>query len=137
MLKAPVVEKPAAAKPLAEEPLAQEPVAEKPAAAKPLAEVPEDKPDWDRDPTFAELKPDIEALEQAMADFQQPDEDPKDEKDMEPMPAVELKDPTLPGVPELTLDMAIERKVTEAQEELAKTDAAIAASTRTRTGTRT
>ncbi len=110
-------------------PVAEEPVAEEPVAEEPVAEEAANKPDWDRDPTFAELKPDIEALEQAMADFQQPDEDPKDDQDMEPMPAVELKNPTLPGVPELTLDMAIERKVTEVQEELAKTDAAIAAKT--------
>jgi len=125
--EAPVAAKPVAEAPAAEKPAAEEPVVEEPATGETVAEEPEEKPDWDRDPTLAELKPDIEALEQAMADFQQPDEEPEDDKVMEPMPAVELKDPTLPGVPELTLDMAIERKVTEVQEELAKTDAAIAA----------
>ena len=103
------------------------PVAAQPLAEAPAAEKPDQTPDWDRDPTLAELKPDIKALEQAMADLQKPDEESEDDKVMEPMPAVKLKDPTLPGVPELTLDMAIERKVTAAQEELAKTDAEIAA----------
>ncbi len=125
--EAPAAEKPAAEDPVVKEPAAEDPVVEEPATEETVAEEPEEKPDWDRDPTLAELKPDIEALEQAMADFQQPDEEPEDDKVMEPMPEVELKDPTLPGVPELTLDMAIERKVTEVQEELAKTDAAIAA----------
>ncbi len=126
-LKAPVAAEPVAAAPAAEKPATEDPVVEEPAAEETVAEEPEEKPDWDRDPTLAELKPDIEALEQAMADFQQPDEEPKDDKVMEPMPTVKLIDPTLPGVPELTLDMAIEMKVTEAQEELARTDAAIAA----------
>jgi type II secretory pathway predicted ATPase ExeA len=134
LTKEPVAEKPVAAKPATEKPLTKEPVAEKPvtAAAEPATEEPnaeqaENTPDWDRDPTLAELKPDIEALEQAMADFQQTDEDSDDEKEVESLPEIELKDPTLPGVPELTLDMAIEQKVSEVQEELAKTDAAIAA----------
>ena len=125
----PVAEKPVAEKPVAEKPVAEKPVAEKPVTVKPVAEEEADTADWDRDPTLAELKPDIEALEQAMADFAQPDEDSDDEKDVEPIPEIELKDPTLPGVPELTLDMAIEKKVSEVQEELAKTDALIAAST--------
>ncbi len=109
-----------------------EPVAEAPKPAPKAEPAPQaansdedDPPAWDRDPTFAELRPDIEALEQAMADFQQEDDEPKPVKESEPMPEVELKDPTLPGVPELTLDMAIENKIHEAQEALAKTDAAI------------
>ena len=93
--------------------------APEPAAAEPQAE-------WDRDPTFAELRPDIEALEQAMADFQQDEEEPDDGED-EPLPDVVLKDPTLPGVPHLTLDFAIEKKVQEVQEALQKTDADIPA----------
>jgi len=127
----PVAEKPVAEKPVAEKPVAEKPVAEKPVAEKPVAEKPatepEAKPDWDRDPTLAELRPDIEALEQAMADFAVPEADAEEQKDVEALPDVELKDPTLPSVPELTLDTAIEQKVNEVQEELARTDAIIAA----------
>ncbi len=127
----PVVEKPDAEKPDAEKPDAEKPDAEKPDAEKPDAEKPttesETKPDWDRDPTLAELRPDIEALEQAMADFAVPDADAKEQKDVEAIPDIDLKDPTLPCVPELTLDTAIEQKVSEVQEELARTDAKIAA----------
>jgi type II secretory pathway predicted ATPase ExeA len=94
-----------------------EPVA---VAADPAAQA---KEDWDRDPTLAELRPDIEALELAMADFQDNDND-EEEKDSEPVPEVHLKDPTLPNVPIITLDEAIELKVNEVQEELAKTNAA-------------
>ncbi len=100
------------------------PAVEKPVAVEPVVEKP--KPDWDRDPTFAELKPDIEALEQAMADFAVPEAVPK-QNNAEALPEIELRDPTLAGVPELTLDTAIEQKVSEVQEELAKTDAIIAA----------
>jgi type II secretory pathway predicted ATPase ExeA len=107
--------------PAVEKPVDEEPVAEEPATD------PEPKPDWDRDPTLAELKPDIEALEQAMADFAVPETAPKDQKDVEAIPDIDLKDPTLPCVPELTLDTAIEQKVSEVQEELARTDAIIAA----------
>ena len=82
----------------------------------------EDPPDWDKDPTMAELKPDIEALEQAMADLEVTEDEPEDEKESEPVPEVELKDPTLPGVPELTLDTSIDDKVSEAQEALAQTN---------------
>ena len=78
----------------------------------------DDKPEWDRDPTLAELRPDIEALEQAMADFGEPEEEPVEEEP-EPEIAVELKDPTLPGVPEITLDSAIQTKVDEAQQKMA------------------
>ncbi|MDX1508337.1 MAG: hypothetical protein R3358_08660, partial [Woeseiaceae bacterium] len=89
------------------------------AEAAPPAQDTADKPDWDRDPTLAELRPDIEALEQALADFEDPDEAPV-EKEPEPEIAVELKDPTLPGVPEITLDSAIQSEVTEAQKKLAE-----------------
>jgi len=100
--------------PAVDEPVVDEPVVDEP------------RPDWDRDPTLAELKPDIEALEQAMANFAVPETVPK-QKDAEALPEIELKDPTLPCIPELTLDTAIEQKVTEVQEELARSDAIIAA----------
>ncbi len=32
-----------------------------------LDDIAEDIPDWDRDPTLAQLKPDLDALEKAMA----------------------------------------------------------------------
>jgi general secretion pathway protein A len=79
--------------------------------------------DWDRDPTLAELRPDIEALELAMADFKDKDDD-DEETDAEPLPDVHLKDPTLPSVPMITLDEAIDQKVSEAQDALEKADAA-------------
>lgn len=83
-------------------------------------------PAWDRDPTLAELKPDIEALELAMAEFA--DEEPAKKKpgETEPAPKVELKDPTLPALPTITLDVAIEEKIREAEEALDKHDATIA-----------
>jgi general secretion pathway protein A len=71
----------------------------------------DDKPDWDRDPTLAELQPDLEALERAMAVAQ--GRDPDADEDEQPLPVVEekKKDATLAGVPEITLDDSINRKV--------------------------
>ncbi len=85
----------------------------------------EEQPDWAKDPTVDELRPDIEALEQAMANFQEQDDDPQDEEEAEPVPEVKLKDPTLPGVPELTLDTSIEETVQDAQDALGQTDLGI------------
>ena len=65
-----------------------------------------EKPDWDRDPTVAELKPDLAALEQAMA-FAQGDEPAA--ADDEPLPVPE---PDIPEViPEITLDHAISQRI--------------------------
>jgi type II secretory pathway predicted ATPase ExeA len=71
----------------------------------------EDKPEWDRDPTLAELRPDLEALERAMAVAH--GRDPENEGVEEPPPPVEAekKDPTLTDVPKITLDDSINRKV--------------------------
>ena len=67
-----------------------------------------EKPDWDRDPTVAELKPDLAALEQAMA-FAQGDEPEAAVADDEPLPAPE---PDIPEViPEITLDHAISQRI--------------------------
>ena len=77
-----------------------------------------DKPEWERDPTLAQLRPDIEALEQALADFEEPEEEEAEDESL-PEIAVKLKDPTLPGVPEITLDTAIENKVSRAQQKIA------------------
>ena len=77
----------------------------------------EDKPDWDRDPTLAELRPDLEALERAMAVAHGLDpEAGEQEQDEEPQPAPEeSKENGLEGVPEITLDESINRKVDAAE----------------------
>ena len=65
-------------------------------------------PDWDRDPTMAELRPDLDALEQAMA-FAQPDE-----LELE-SPAAKANDnpadPPSDEIPEITLDHAISQRI--------------------------
>ncbi len=78
----------------------------------------EDKPDWDRDPTLAELRPDFDALEQAMAEFAEPESDATASKaPAEPNKAdkdeVVVHDPTVPVLPEITLDSAIEERIAE------------------------
>ncbi len=83
-------------------------------------------PAWDRDPTLAELKPDLEALELAMAEFSDEEPAKKEPDETEPAPEVELKDPTLPALPAITLDVAIDEKIREAEEALDKHDATIA-----------
>ena len=66
----------------------------------------EDVPAWDRDPTIAELKPDLAALEQAMA-FAQRDEPAT--ADVKPKPVAEPKAPE--EIPEITLDHAISQRI--------------------------
>jgi len=67
-----------------------------------------EKPDWDRDPTVAELKPDLAALEQAMA-FTQANAPEPAAADDEPLPVPE---PDIPEViPEITLDHAISQRI--------------------------
>lgn len=84
--------------------------------------VPEDVPDWDRDPTLAELRPDLEALENAMAVAQGADDKiiPKTDE-----PPVLKPPPVLPpgGVPEITLDREIQAKIEEAAEAIRRTEA--------------
>jgi len=65
-------------------------------------------PAWDRDPTMAELKPDIAALEQAMAFAHGDDPDPV-VADSEPVPEPEPEEPEL--IPEITLDHAISQRI--------------------------
>ena len=69
-----------------------------------------EKPDWDRDPTLAELRPDLDALERAMAVAQGRDADTEDYEEVPP-PVEDRKNATLTGVPEITLDDSISRKV--------------------------
>ena len=85
----------------------------------------DNSPEWERDPTLAELRPDMEALEQAMAQSYE-DEAQAEPQVAEPDPVVELKDPTLNDMPEITLDVAIQQKIEEATEALQKHDATIA-----------
>jgi len=65
-------------------------------------------PDWDRDSTMAELRPDIAALEQAMAFAQADDPEPVVD-DAEPLPEPEPKIPEV--IPEITLDHAISQRI--------------------------
>lgn len=67
-----------------------------------------DVPDWDRDPTMAELKPDIAALEQAMAVAQADDPEPVVDA-TEPLPVPEPEIPEV--IPEITLDHAISQRI--------------------------
>ncbi|MDH3612974.1 MAG: AAA family ATPase [Gammaproteobacteria bacterium] len=89
----------------------QEPNAEL-AAALEAAQVPPAEgeiPEWERDPTLAQLRPDLDALEHAMAVAQglAPATDDDPEPDTGP------REPDEP-VPEITLDRAIQKKIDEA-----------------------
>jgi len=68
-------------------------------------------PPWERDPTLAQLRPDLDALEHAMAVAQglEPDDDDESEGD-----GGEVEIPEL--VPEITLDREIQAKIEEAAE---------------------
>jgi general secretion pathway protein A len=89
-----------------------------PLAAEPVAAAVEDIPDWDRDPTLAELKPDLAALEQAMALAQG---EVAEAAPVEEQVEVQIKsqietivgiEPELPDlIPEITLDNAISQKI--------------------------
>ncbi len=66
-----------------------------------------DVPAWDRDPTMAELKPDLDALEQAMAFAQTDEPNPVPTNSPPPPPAVEEPE----RIPEITLDHAISQRI--------------------------
>jgi len=76
-----------------------------------------DIPDWDRDPTCAELMPDLEALERAMAVARDTDED--DDGDEAQPPTLTAAVPAKPrpsvaepeDIPEITLDNAIRERI--------------------------
>jgi type II secretory pathway predicted ATPase ExeA len=69
----------------------------------------EDVPEWDRDPTIAQLRPDLDAIEEAMAHVQRPS---TDEPEVKTAAASEPKEPevteTSDEIPEITLDDAIQ-----------------------------
>jgi type II secretory pathway predicted ATPase ExeA len=85
-----------------------------------------DKPDWDREPTLAELRPDLEALDRAMAVAQGRDPDAPEEEEAEEMPMPVVAEPEAEtadvpvGIPEITLDESINRKVDRAELERKK-----------------
>ncbi|HNP64287.1 MAG TPA: hypothetical protein PKH39_10165 [Woeseiaceae bacterium] len=65
-------------------------------------------PDWDRDPTMAELRPDLDALEQALAFTQENEPEPKTSADNE---HGERNDKQVDNIPEITLDHAISQRI--------------------------
>ncbi|MDX2413429.1 MAG: hypothetical protein QNK34_15865, partial [Woeseiaceae bacterium] len=77
----------------------------------------EDVPAWERDPTLAQLRPDLDALEHAMAVAQGVEPDPEEEASAE-TESVEI--PEL--VPEITLDKQIEAKIEEASDLLKQSE---------------
>ncbi len=80
-------------------------------------------PEWERDPTLAQLRPDLDALEQAMAVAQGLAPDPEgDETEAESTP----EEPAEP-VPEITLDREIQAKVDKATEQRRQEEARRAA----------
>ncbi len=68
----------------------------------------DDVPAWDRDPTVAELRPDIEALEAALA-FGRSDDPAPVAAIPEPLPKPQPKAPDV--IPEITLDHAISQRI--------------------------
>ena len=90
-----------------------------PALASPAEpeETKKDIPAWERDPTLAELRPDLDALEHAMAVAQgiEPDSDEDASAETESVEIPEL-------VPEITLDKQIEAKIEEAAEHLKQSE---------------
>jgi hypothetical protein len=85
-----------------------------------------DVPAWDKDPTLAELRPDLEALELAIASIAEEAPAKRPVVADTDVPVVELRDPTLRGIPAITLDVAIHQKIAEATEALRKHDMTIA-----------
>ncbi|MDH3846627.1 MAG: hypothetical protein OEV05_02465 [Gammaproteobacteria bacterium] len=85
------------------------------AAPRKVAARDDDTPDWDRDPTLAELRPDLDALERAMAVAQGRDPDSGDEPAQASEPRAK-EEPTeeVEEIPEITLDDSINRKVDRA-----------------------
>jgi type II secretory pathway predicted ATPase ExeA len=75
----------------------------------------DDVPDWERDPTFAELRPDLDALERAMAVAHGRDPDAPEDSAPAPKPVTQdLPQDETEDIPEITLDDSINRKVDRA-----------------------
>jgi hypothetical protein len=78
------------------------------------SETDDEIPEWDRDPTLAQLRPDLDALEQALA----VDEAVAPEPEVE-IPEKDAVEEEVPEVmPEITLDRRIQAKVDEAEEQI-------------------
>ena len=109
-------------------PAVPEPPREGPAAPEvPSTALPE--PDWDREPTLAELRPDLDAIESAMAEDVVPEKPAVAPAPAEPEPEIALRDPTLPGIPELKLDESIQASIDEARSALEEHDSTVAEGT--------
>jgi type II secretory pathway predicted ATPase ExeA len=93
--------------------------------------VPREIPDWERDPTLAELRPDLEALERAMAVAHGSDSVPSVAAENLARTAQRVATPArkiVPEIiPEITLDKQIEAKIHEATEALKKTQSDLTA----------
>ena len=76
-------------------------------------------PEWERDPTLAELRPDLDALEHAMAVAQ--GIEPETDRDEEKAPGADIGEADEP-VPAITLDREIQAKIDEAAEILKKAE---------------
>lgn len=79
-----------------------------------------DLPAWDRDPTLAELRPDIEALEQAMAcagDAEPPAQEPGS-SDPAHAALLEPDEHAIDNIPEITLDASIRQTLDDTEESL-------------------
>ena len=73
---------------------------------------PEDVPDWERDPTLAQLMPDLDALEKAMAVAHGDEEEPQPEPALEePVETERAPEPEPEIIPEITLDNAIKERI--------------------------
>ena len=77
----------------------------------------EDIPDWERDPTLAQLKPDLDALEKAMAfahgEGDAGDPAPVPDADASVLPEAAEPEPGIDEIPEITLDNAIRERVAD------------------------
>ena len=107
---------------------AQEPA---PAAVE-AGEAAADVPDWEKDPTLAQLRPDLDALERAMAVAQGDDNDKSESVAAENLrreqaqaeaaaKAAAEEEASADIVPEITLDRQIQEKIEEATEALKQT----------------
>jgi len=97
-----------------------EPNLEPEVTAEPVSTSVRDVPDWDKDPTCAELRPDLDALERAMAMAQDSDYDddqpPPTLTDIvppapAPTPTPVAEKPVPEEIPEITLDNAIRERI--------------------------
>lgn len=85
-----------------------------------------DVPAWDRDPTLAELRPDLEALEQALAIVDSVSQDTAPAPVVVPVPVKRPREAPN-AMPEITLDREIQAKIEEAAAEIKRTEAEAAA----------